>query len=505
MSDPSLIDDLIGPNLAADGNRSALLAVYVRRVFSIEREQGYRALSERRDEILAKLGAPAVRVEFLLRGWLAADPAQWAEWADGVRLDPPFGSPLADLCGGVAAAMISSSTTIEDPVAIDAAASLVERLGPGLRALDPAELEPRLQEAAEAALADQWWHDEGALDRQVARHRLIAAVERAVPAAKGPLAEERARDATWPLGEVAPVDELVVRGWRQLSVELTDEAYEEIVEAIPRPDSAAQPALFAEALAAEAVIHRNGGFAGNKSVVREFLVRVKELYSLGAEYRDHRRVAISACIELAPTSNQLGWLLYYFGHDPDPETVAAVGRWSQGAGRGPTSTLIRAVMRTWVYSDWMPHFARLKYDEAPLLKKVNEIMLKDGSSIGLRLRYAQALRSLGLRTKGGPDKVAKLIVDLLTPTRANHRKNDLQTALVLCECLGPDHKKQTPIERALRAYSKKWGRDYTPDQYWSILMAGVTLPEEFLSNKTRRRVQNLVDEAAEVISRLNPF
>ncbi len=512
MSDPGLIAALLEPNLAAEGNRAALLEVYVRRVFSIERESGYAFFYERRAEILPKLGSAEARAEFLLQGWLAADPPHWADWAEELRLEPSSGQVLSDLCARVAAMLISSSTSINTPSEIEAAADHAAKLAPGLLGLDQAELGLRLENAAAEALGEKWWEDEEALDRQVARHRLIAAVEHAAPEARGLLIKERSKDATWPIGEEAPIDGTVLRGWRRFAEELNEETYDEIVEAIPRPDSGEQPSLFAEALATEMVIRGKGSFAGGRSVVRGHLDRIKALNALGGEYRHLLRVAAGACVNLGPSANQLAWLLYFIGRDPDSETVDAVACWSQGAGRGPSATLVKEVMPLWVAGDWMPHLARLDYEEAPVLERVRAVMFEDGSAIDKRLRYARALRDLGLRTKGGPDKVAKLIVDLLTPTRKHHRRNDLRVALLLCECLGPNHKKQASIEKALRAYSKKWKCNYTPDQYRSVLRAGVTLPEIYLSKEARRGLDGLVAEVREIgsgvagaISRLNPF
>jgi hypothetical protein len=510
VGDPSILSQLFEANLDSSEDRSEVLARYSQRTFEIGNPSGYRFLNGARERILEKLHDPSDRAQFILRGWLAGDHSEWSGWAELLHLgDEAAQSVIRELAGKVLAHVIEESAGVEEADAIDEAVQLLDVLAPALVDVGEEEVEKLFKPAAEISLAAEWWTDDISLACQAGRHRLLRRVEELAPRSAGALCGQRSRDAVRPIGGELEPGILIVRGWREFAEALEDETYEELFGALPKSDMEAAPQLYAETLATEIVLRRCGAFAGGRAVVQGYLNKLDTVQNLGSEYRSQRELAAEACIELGPVSTQLVWLLWHIGWDPPAHAKGMVREWSRAAGPGPTATLIRDTMRLYIADDWMPVFKECKYDEAPVLRRTEKVLLKDKNEIRERKRFANSLRLLGLRTKGGPDKVAAMIIQLLKPRRAKHRRNDLPVALFLCECVGAKHNKAPAIEKVLIAYSKKWDCQYTPDQYRAILAAGVNLPEQYLSEKTRKGLGKIVEEfggsVGKMISSINPL
>lgn len=499
---------LIEPNLRATEDRTLVLTLYARRIFELEQPDGYAALFERRSQFLEALGTAHARSLFVLRGWRVAPARDWGAWAEILQLTEPQVPKIEALVLAITARTLQESAALSDVPAIEGVSGAVAVLAPALGALDDAE-QDRLEEAAREALAGSWWDSEEAMALQSARHSLIRSVEEIAPAASEGLAGQRSADVAWPIDEEVEIDLVVLRGWRQMGEELEGEAYERALEAIPAFDRESRPQAFADALATRAVLMRDGGYAGGHDFIKARLAEMRDLAAMGSEYSPTVRVAATACLDLGPTSGQVTRLLGRIGREPSEQARNSVRRWAEAHGRGPTATLIKELMPMQVAGDWMPVLRECDYEELPVLRRLREVLLKDDNTVERRAQFAGAMEALGLRTKGAPDKVAKLIVDLLNPKRKRHRRNDLRVALILCSCLGSAHDKQAQIGKVLIAYSKKWDCQYTPTQNEAILEVGVSLPEEYLSKKARKGLQEAAEavtgRAGRAISKLNPF
>lgn len=511
MSDSDLIADLVGPSLAGEEDRSELLAVYGTRILALRREAGYRYLHGEREKFVARLATPRERVEFLLSGWLAADREGWRDWSGMLADAGPVQASMSARCVALAAEVMRSAGSLDDPEQIRADCELVRLLVPGLAELEE-EAVSELREAAEVALEAQWWGSEEDLNRQLARIEIVRAVEAAAPEAAETLREIRDEDAQWPLEEEVTPDPLIVRGWREMATALGDDAHERLLEAVPTPPREEQPLLFAEGVATRMVLLREGSYGRGRAIVRTYMSEITNVRNLGNEYFPQARVASEACAWMDPSANQMVWLLRYISSNPVEDTREAVRRWSAGAGRGPTATLVKELMELWIAPSWMGVMRECDFEWAPLLAKVRSVLLSHDSREYDRSFMALSLRELGPRTKNGPKQIARLAAELLNPKRKGHRRNNLKPALLLCEALVGSEQEFPALEKALVAYAKKWKCRYKPDQNRAILMAGIALPESHLSPKARSGLAGTIDEVREIatglgraVSALNPL
>lgn len=511
MSHP-VIAALIEPRLNSPEDSTALLALYSERIFDLGRPSAYGYLLERRLEILAVMRNDLARAEFVLRGWRVAPAVDWERWAEQLNLDNSEQDQLRSLALDVLVHVLEESAHLTTTEAINAAAAHVHLLAPNFDHSLDQTARTLLGTAAENALGEAWGDSEEAMLLQASRHELIRAVGRIVPSAAAELTEQRTIDAVWPIdNDEVGVNLIVLRAWQLMAEDLKDEAYERILEALPDFDRDTQPLEFAEVMASRCVIMAAGPYGGGRTFVKARLDDMGALRRIEGDYNTPIRTAAAACTNLSPNSIQLRRLLAYVGRGPSKETKDSVRRWSAAHGKGPTATLIKDMMRFPMAAWWMPTFREYDYDEAPILRRLEEVLFDGDNSVGDRTQFAAALQALGLRTKNGPTKVAKMVVKLLKPARKDHHRNDLPVALILCGCIGPEqHKQHSQISKALIAYSKKWNHRFNAAENEAILEAGITLDEEYLNTKAQKGIQETAEEIARragkwAISRLSPF
>lgn len=511
MSDWDLIANLVGPSLAAEEDRSELLAVYGTRTLALGREPGYRYLHSERERFLARLATPRERVEFLLSGWLAADREEWRDWSILIPSTGQVEECMGAQCARVAAMILESASALSNRSEIANDQELLELLAPGLQKLDDEEVEA-LEVAAKAALEGDWWGSDADLELQLARQALVRNLEESVPQTSVALREERDADAVWPLDEEVVIDAVILRGWREMAPGLGAETIERLLEAVPEVAKDEQPLLFAEGVGTQMVLRREGNYGRGPSVMRTYSSEITEVRTLGGDYYSQARIASEAAVWMRPSAKQMVWLLRYIGNGPNGDTKRAVREWTSGAGRGPTGTLVKELMGLWIAKDWMSVLRDCDFEWAPVLKRATAVLLASDNHKNDRLKVARALCDLGPHTKNGPEQVARLAAELLDPKRKGHRRNDLAAALALCESLISSEREFGGLEKTLIAYSKRHGCRYTPDQNRSILMAGIVLPEERLSPKARSglggaidEVRGLAGELGRAVSALNPL
>jgi hypothetical protein len=511
VSGSDLIADLVGPSLAAEEDRSELLAVYGTRILALGREPGYRYLYGERERFLVRLAEPRERLAFLLAGWLAAERAQWRDWSELLGEAGAIEKQTSGLCAALAAKVLTAAASQRDAAAIETDAGLLELLAPGLAELDEDEVEA-VAGGAKSALEGAWWSSALEADLQAARHALIRHVEALAPAARSALASERDNDALWPLEEEDSVGADVVRGWRQMALGLGEETYERLYEALPQVNSEEHPLFFAERTVAAIVLHCEGGYGRGRASTQPFVDELKTVRDLGAEYRPQLVAGATAALELRPSANQVTWLIFFIDQESSESAKQNVREWSGEAGRGPSATLIRELMPLAVGPQWMEVLRECEFDWAPVRKKVEAVLLSEDNAVADRLTFARCLGRLGTRTRAGPEQVARMIATLLNPKRKKHRRNDLSVALALCEALIGAEREFPAIEKALIAYSKRHKCRYTPDQNRLILMAGIVLPKERLSPNASSGLAGAIEEVREfaaglgrAVSALNPF
>jgi hypothetical protein len=497
VSSYELLDGLLGPSLEDGYSEAPVVELYLRRLFELGQPQIYRYLYERDRKVIDCLPRGRQKAEFVLAAWRLGPVEHWEHWAAAMPpaskrakagpLGPALAPRVADLIGH----MIDESAELE-PLATRSVIDHLDPLRPALGSLaDGTEVEHLTTASRQALEVREWWVTEQAADAQAALHDLIRALGSASPAASSDLQRIRAMDI-----RRAPLEDVEsVRGMLALANDLPNETYNELLEALPAPDPAERPPLYAETVVAKVTLHRrdpsvNGGF----SLVRAHLKEVKALREMGSEYWPQRRLAGVACLDLRPTPVQLESLSIYLGSDPGDDAMAALGRWTKQADRKQlASALSRIIRPRFDPTRWAAVLSTGDYAEAPVIRTLRESMGKDlKTTVKERRRMAAIVGSLQIRTQSARNNVADLIASLLKKGRP---KSDLSVALILAAGLGPNHHRQVKLERAFVAYASRNSHKFTPDEYRSIVWLGITISDKHLSKKAEKGRKEIIEAA----------
>jgi hypothetical protein len=442
----------------------------------------------------------------VLSAWQIAPAADWGDWAEEMPTDHKS-AVLADQAAKVVAHMLSGSADLET----DAIRSVPQHLEVLQRLLTSLTGEParsELKEAAQEALGQrEWWSVAEVFDPQAALHEVLRATERLTPALgvsdegeihvlEGVRFDDLAR---------ASFDSvLALRGMRALAVDLSVGHYAELWGRIPKADAVSQPLLFAERVLSRVVLeHRERGPEAGRSQVAAYMKELKELRQLGAEYRSQCREAATVMIDLQPAPSQMRTLGWYLGSFPGEDALAAARRWAERSDRKRVSeALVRMIYPEFDATEWARALSTVPYTEAPVLRKLAELLFRRGTKVSERERMARMTRTLQLRTQNGTEQLASLIAKLLAAKRP---KEDLRVALVLCEGLGPDSEHATRLERALISYSRRHSRRFKPSEVSAIAAAGVQLPDKYLSTNAVKHAEDLVAEGRRKVRQLGKF
>jgi hypothetical protein len=289
VSSRELLDDLFSPSLEVGISEAPVVELYVRRLVELGRPEVYDYFHTRARDIVDCLPKAAQKLEFVLTAWRLGPVEDWAHWA--AAMPPSFEGmdALSPQVADLVEHMLRAAAKLE-PAAARSVAEHLKPLRVALHALaqDDAGME-RLAVAAREALEErEWWVSVEAADAQAAMHELIRAIESATLAAGRILKDARADDIR--RAPLQGVEE--VKGMLALAHDLPAESYGELQEALPAPESAEQPALYAETVVAKITLQRrNPQILGGFSVVRAHLKEIKVLTAIGSEYWPQRRLA----------------------------------------------------------------------------------------------------------------------------------------------------------------------------------------------------------------------
>jgi hypothetical protein len=491
VSGTAVLDGLFGSSRECGADAAPLVELYTRRLLELQRDPVYRFLRESNGPLLACLPRPAQKAHFVLALWQIAPPEDWGGW--GVAMPNSYsGAEFAAEAGAVAAQMLATAPSLEP----EAARSVREHLPPLGRALAKLEESSQLDllaGTAQSALGDRaWWTDSQPDSLQGALHDVIRALEVATPAAAEPLRRVRSADVTrCPLEDPEQLSAML-----GLAADLDPNAYPEIEEALPDPDSEQRPVFYAESVVARVVIQvRDPQRAGGTQIVAGHLRRLKRLRELNfSEYRQQRRAAAIGCLDLRPTAAQLGALSDHIGSQLGAEGSAALGRWAERANkRDRADALVRLIRPLFSAGEWAVVLSEYEFVEAPVVRELAKELRKDGSKVEDRRRMAGIVRGLRLRTQSARNEVADLIVALL----GSKPKTNLSVALILAEGLGPEHQREVKLKRALERYARKRSYKFTPPEVQAIGALGIEVSGKYLSRGAVKRAGELAAQGLE--------
>jgi hypothetical protein len=408
------------------------------------------------------------------------------------------GRVLAFEATAVLGHLLSVAPTLE-PAAIRSIPEHLESLSGPMAVIDEESQIAAIAAAAEGALGGRpWWATEENTDIQSAMHELIRAIEEKAPKAQRALLAVRAHDIVR-----APLeDPAAVRGLLALAKDLAPENYDDLIEGLSSLEAAEQPELYAETAVAHAVLQvRDPMHGSGPAQVRPHLNRIKVLADLNG-YSDQRRAVAIACLDLRPTPAQMRTLSQCLRSDPGEEALAALGRWRTTADRRQIADAITKMIRPYFDARrWVAVLSEGHYTEAPVTRALREALLGDGSKVEQRRQMARMVETLRLRTLSGRDQIADLIVDLLD----SKPKSNLSVALILCEGLGPEHRREIKLKRAFERYARKRSHWFTPVELGAIAAVGIELPDKYLSKGARKRSEEIVAEGLKRVQGLTKF
>jgi hypothetical protein len=497
VSAGEVLDALFAPSFERGHAEAQTVQLYLRRLLALGRTQTYTYLHAHGSDVLNCLPKPRERAEFVLSTWYLAPAEHWEYWANLMPQgsekdrDGEGGPALAPQVSRLVARMLEQAASLE-PEAVRSIAAHLDPLRPALASMAIGNEVDVLVSAAEAALSSrEWWVSAELVEDQSAIHDLLRAVEERCPASRSALQDVRTSDV-----RRAPMDEAgAVQGAVALAIELSEATFGELREALPSADSETQPQLYAEVLAASAVLQeRDPNVAGGFWTVRENLKGIQALRQMGQDYWPQRRRAGVACLDLSPSPSQIEALRIYLGANPGEDGMAALSRWSQRNNRKRVAAALSRLIRPYLdATSWASVISQGEYLEAPVVRALAEQLgERKQTSVAERRRMARIVGALNLRTQSGRDAVADLIVDLLKKERP---KSDLSVALVLATGLGPEHRCHTKLERAFASYARRHSHKFTPDEYRSVVQLGITFNQKLLSKKAEKSRKEIVEEA----------
>jgi len=496
VSAEAVLDGLFADSLKGGRAEGPVVELYTRRLLELERRSVYDYIRERDRAFLACLPGAATKANFVLELWRIAPAEHWAAWAAAMP-GSYKGKEVADRAGRVVEHMLGTAPSLE-PEAIRSIAEHLPAIRVALAALGRAGIE-RIERAARDTLEkNEWWSGEQAKEVQSALHELIRGVEAVVPTAADDLRRVRAEDLIrCPMEEPGEIKAML-----PLAHELPAETYEEIEESLPDPDFEQRPLLYAETAVARVALQvRDPGRAGGTQIVAAHLRRIKRL-TPPQKYRSQRRAVAADCLDLKPTAAQVGALSREVGWQPGPKALEALVRWSEAANRrSRADALSRLIGPLFDAADWAAALSQFEYVEAPVIRRLAEELLKDGTTVGERRRRASMVKGLRIRTQRARNDVADLIVALLE----SKSKNNLSVALVLCEGLGPEHQRDAKLKRGFERYARKHSHKYTPAEVQAIAAVGVGVPKKHLSKGSAKRSKELAAQGLRRVEGLAKF
>ena len=497
MSAEAVLDGLFADSLKGGRVEGPVVELYTRRLLELERRSVYDYIRERDRAFLACLPGAATKANFVLELWRIAPAEHWAAWAAAMP-GSYKGKEVADRAGRVVEHMLGTAPSLE-PEAIRSIAEHLPPIRVALAALGRASGFERIERAARDTLEkNEWWSGEEMKEVQSALHELIRGVEAVMPIAADDLRQARAEDLIrCPLEEPREIEAMLA-----LAHELPVETYGEIEESLPDPDFEQRPLLYAEAAVARVAIQvRDPQRAGGTQIVAAHLRRIKQL-APSQEYRSQRRSVAAGCLDLKPTAAQIGTLSREVGWHPGPKATEALVRWSEAANRrSRADALSRLIRPMFDAADWAAALSQFEYVEAPVIRRLAEELLKDGTTVGERRRMASMVKGLRIRTQRARNDVADLIVALLE----SKPKNNLSVALVFCEGLGPEHQRDVKLKRGFERYARKHSHKYTPAEVQAIAAVNVAIPKKHLSKGSVKRGKELAAQGLRRVEGLAKF
>jgi hypothetical protein len=490
MRPEEILQALFEPSLNGGQGEAAVIRLYSDHLLELEREEVYDYFHENREALIAELPKPQQKAHFVYGVWAVAPPEHWSDWA---KVSPDFGSEEMDEdISWLLNHLLRRASELE-PGAIRSVPAHLEAIAAALRRLHE---DDRIAAAAETALEGRdWWIDDQAAEVQLALHELVRAVEAAAPGLQETLAQVRAKDLLR-----APLEEpLAVRTAVALAEEFDNTVYRDLEGKLPEPDVEQRPLLYAEAAVARAALAvRDLEYGAISAKVKVHLARLRILAKLG-EYSGQVRSVARNCLALSPSVAQLELLSYYLGPNLSPQATTALGRWREASNRRDRAAAITRLIRPrFDAARWAAILSEEEYTEAGVIKKLSAKLLEDGSRVEDRRQMAGIMRGLHLRTQSARDETAELIVRLLD----SKPKANLSVALILCEGLGPDHRRSGKLKRAFERYARRHSRKYTPQELKAIGGVGVEISSKHLSKGARKRSEEIVGEGLKAAGRL---
>lgn len=490
MNSEEILQALFAPSFSGSKGEAAVIDFYCDHLLALERKDVYDYFHANRETFVAALPKPRRRARFVYGAWSVAPPEHWSEWAN---LSPDVGDDeLEEDTSWLLDHLLRRSAELE-PGAIRSVPSHLDAIASALKSLNDGE---RVLAAAQTALGErEWWNDDQAAEVQIALHELVRAVETAAPGIQTPLVKARAADVLR-----APLEEpLAVRTAVALAEEFDKTVYREVERKLPEPDVDQRPLLFAEVAVARATLAvRDPESGAGSTKVKDHLVRLRTLTQLG-DYPAQIRSIAAICLDLTPSVSQLETLSSYLGSNLNSQAVNALGRWRDHATRRDRAAAITRLIRPgFDATRWAAVLSESEYIEAGVIDRLSTKLLEDGSRVEDRRQMARIMRGLHLRTQSARDETADLIVALLD----SKPKANLSVALILCEGLGPSHRRGVKLKRAFERYARRHSRKYTPQELKAIGGVGVEISSKHLSKGARKRSEEIVGEGLKAAGRL---
>lgn len=497
MSAEGVLDGLLGPSFEHGGAEAETVELYVHRLLALDRAEVYEYLYARTRDFLLCLPRSRQRAIFVLSAWRLAPPEHWGHWANAMpdesnRAKQGVSSMPQEEIAEAVGHMVRDAANLE-PEAIRSVIGHLRPLHPALAGLENGAAINIIVKAGEASLGErEWWSNESWVESEHAMHDLLIAIEEACPASSNDLRAARAADLSR-----SPLDSpAAVRGMVSMAHDLSDEAYDELIEGLPDPNPAELPELFAEVVAARVVLRQEDpAVRGGASVVAGRFKDLSQLKQMGPAYRHQLRRGSIACLDLRPSPSQLQALSIFIGPDPGQAGNIALLNWTRASDRKTRSrALVRLIRPRFDATKWAEAISTEGYEEAPVIRALSQKLNPtiETSTVEDRQRMSRIVLGLEIHTQAARDATADLIIAVLAKGRP---KSDLRVALVLSEGLGADHNRAAKLKHAFESYADRHARQFTPDEYKAIVRLGLAIGGRHLSKRAKQSQREIMETA----------
>jgi hypothetical protein len=398
----------------------------------------------------------------------------WQRWLD------PKADEYESQRGWSSAALIHILTAPDDRPASPNLIRRIRRVG---RVTDD-DVGSELTQAIQTALGTAWWPDEAGLERQLAVHAAVRAMEKIGPSAADAIATARHYDLSNALnsGGTTPV---VLRGIAELVEGLSATQLADLAARLRAVPLTGQK-VDAELVGAQVSIQTVAKALGEETAEEPYSIPLDRLLAAARPQGKSSARAIAGWFEWNPSYKSVITFIEGIGRGTRDGELDSARGWFRGLSNGARRSALvgLAHLQTDSANKWINTFvgASRAYDEQLVVRDVVSEVMGAGKG-GNRHELIEALIAVEPSSPQAQREVGELIIWLLE----RNTRVDLDNATLAVGALGKNHRMGKKVAAAFRASVDANGWKVPSNREQLFLDAKVSLPKGAFEKTKKRR------------------